>query len=59
MWQGQLSVLGKVFPILLPDHLTDVSLNVPLTELAEHMLVCSLQRVREVGLCVCVSNFLF
>ncbi len=48
MWHSQLSVVGKVFPIILPDHLTDVSLSIPLTELAEHMLVCSLQRVQEV-----------
>ena len=48
MWQSQLSVVGKVFPIILPDGLTDVSLNIPLTELAENMLVCSMQRVQEV-----------
>ena len=50
MWQSQLSVVGKVFPIILPDTLTDVSLNIPLTEMAEHMLVCSLQRIQEVDI---------
>ena len=49
MWQTQLGVMGKVFPIILPDNLTDVSLNVTLPELAGHMLGCSLQRVREVS----------
>ena len=49
MWQSQFSVLGKVFPIILPDSLTEVSLNVTLAELAEHMLGLSLQRVQEVS----------
>ena len=48
MWQSQLSVMGKVFPIILPEGLIDTSLNVMLPELAEQMLLCSLQRVQEV-----------
>lgn len=50
MWQSQLSIIGKVFPIILPDSLTDVSHKVTLRELAEQMLVCSVQRVQEVGI---------
>ena len=48
MWQSHLSIIGKVFPIILPDSLTDVSRRVTLHDLAEQMLMCSLQRVQEV-----------
>ena len=48
MWQNQLSIIGKVFPIILPDSLTDVSCEVTLHDLAEQMLVASVQRVQEV-----------
>lgn len=55
MWQSHLSILGKVFPIILPDSLTDISLNITLKELAEQMLLSSLQRVQEVSQSVCLS----
>lgn len=58
MWQSQLSVMGKVFPIILPEGLTDTSLNVTLPELAEQMLLCSLERVQEVCQFELVNIFL-
>ena len=51
VWQSQLSSLGKVYPIILPDSLTDPTQGVSLTELAEQMVITSLGRVREVRGC--------
>ncbi len=48
MWQNQLSAIGKVYPIILPESLTDTSLGVPFSELSKEILMCSLQRVQEV-----------
>ena len=51
VWQSQLSSLGKVYPIILPDSLTDPTQGISLTELAEQMVITSLGRVREVRGC--------
>ena len=48
LWQSQLSSLGKVYPVILPDSLTDPGHGVGLSELAEQMVITSLGRVHEV-----------
>ena len=48
MWHNQLGAIGRVYPIILPDSLTDMSKNTSLSDSAEQMLLSSLSRVHEV-----------
>ena len=57
MWQSQLGSIGKVYPIILPEGLSDPGQCTSLKEVAEQMFTSSLTRVQEVGgtqVCVCV-----
>jgi hypothetical protein len=48
MWQSQLGSIGKVYPIILPEGLSDPGQCTPLKEVAEQMFTSSLTRVQEV-----------
>ena len=53
LWHSQLSSLGKVYPIALPDHLTNPCQVLSLQVLVEEMMLLSLARVQEVCVDVC------
>lgn len=48
MWQSQLGSIGKVYPIILPEGLSDLGQCTSLKEVAEQMFTSSLTRVQEV-----------
>lgn len=48
MWQSQLGSIGKVYPIILPEGLSDPGQCTSLKEVAEQMFTSSLTRVQEV-----------
>ena len=48
MWQSQLGSIGKVYPIILPEGLSEPGQCTTLKEVAEQMFTSSLARVQEV-----------
>ena len=56
LWQSQLSSIGKVYPVIMPDVLSEPGRATckSLPEFSEAMLTLSLARVREVRNRVCV-----
>ncbi len=48
MFQTQLGIYGKVYPVILPDRLTELSAGLSLEEAAEVMVTASIARVQEV-----------
>ena len=49
MWQSQLGAIGKVYPIILPEGISELGQCASLREVAEQMFSSSLARVQEVG----------
>lgn len=59
MLQTQLGVLGKVFPVMLPERIVDMAHGMSLKSTASLMMSASLTRVQEVSVvmleCCCVD----
>ena len=49
MWQSQLSSVGKVYPVIMPEVLSEPGKSRSLVEFTEAMLTLSLARVKEVS----------
>ena len=48
LWQSQLSSIGKVYPVIVPEALSEPGSARPLVEFSEILLTLSLARVKEV-----------
>lgn len=48
MLQNNLSIIGKVYPVMVPERLTDIGHGYSLEEIAQQMMLTSLLRVQEV-----------
>ena len=53
MLQSQLSITGKVYPVMVPERLTDMAHGFSLDDIAQQMMLTSLARVQEVR---CISD---
>lgn len=49
LWQSQLSSIGKVYPVIVPEALSEPGSARSLVEFSETILTLSLSRVKEVG----------
>jgi len=54
MIQTQLGNYGKVYSVILPDKLTQLSAGLSLEETCEVMITASIARVQEVSLTACL-----
>ena len=54
LWQSQLSSIGKVYPVIVPEALSEPGSSRSLVEFSEAILTLSLSRVKEVSVCMYV-----